>query len=92
MNVSNVELLSIFFNVLWGFFMPFCFQALIKGKQVSICWFFYFLMQETAPKTQNISKFTKEQEMFEKWTRDGMQHQFNKNWLNRPKMGFLRNT
>jgi hypothetical protein len=25
---------------------------------------------ETAPKTQNISKFTKEQEMFAKWTID----------------------
>ena len=72
--------------------MPFCFQALIKGNQASICCFFYVLLLETAPKTQNISKFTKEQEMFAKWTRDGMQHEFNKNWLDRQKMGVLRNT
>ena len=30
--------------------------------------------------------------MFAKWTIDGVQHQFNKNWLDRQKMGFLRNT
>ena len=64
--------------------MPFCFQALTKGKvkQVSrypvVGFFFNFLLLETAPKTQNISKFTKEQEMFAKWTRDGVQYQFNK--------------
>jgi hypothetical protein len=43
LNVSNVKLLSNFvFSVLWVFLMPFCFQALIKGKQVSICCFFTF--------------------------------------------------
>ena len=48
-----------------GFLAPFCFQALIKAKEVSICCFvFYFLLHETAPKTQNILKFTKEPEMF----------------------------
>jgi hypothetical protein len=45
-----------------------------------------------APKTQNISKFTKEQEICAKWTIDGVQHQLNKNWLGRQKMEFLRNT
>ena len=30
--------------------------------------------------------------MFAKWTIDGVQHQFNKNWLDRQNMGFLRNT
>ena len=30
--------------------------------------------------------------MFAKWTIDGVQHQFNENWLDRQKMGFLRNT
>ena len=30
--------------------------------------------------------------MFAKWTIDSMQHQFNKNWLDRQNMGFLRNT
>jgi hypothetical protein len=54
--------------------------------------FAVFLLLETGPKTQTISKFTKEQEMFAKWTRHGVQHQFNKNWLTRQKMGFLRNT
>ena len=53
---------------------------------------FYFLLLETAPKTQNTSKFTKEQDMFAKWTVDGVQHQFNKNWFGRQKLGFLRNT
>ena len=41
LNVPNVKLLSIFFfNILLVFVMPFCFQALIKGEKVSICWFF----------------------------------------------------
>ena len=51
-----------------------------------------YILLETAPKTLNISKFTKEQEIFAKWTRDGVQHQFNKNWFDRQKMGFLWNT
>jgi hypothetical protein len=42
LNVSNVKLLSIFFQHFMGFLILFCFQALIKGKQVSICWFFTF--------------------------------------------------
>jgi hypothetical protein len=33
--------------------------------------------------TQNISKFTNEQDMFAKWTIDGVKRQFNKNWLGR---------
>ena len=69
------------------FFVPFCFQALIKGKKVSICWFFTFYCLKQPENTQNISKFTKEQEMFAKWIRDGVQHQFNKNWLDRQKWG-----
>ena len=83
---------NFFFNILLVFVMPFCFQALIKGEKVSICWFFYFLLLEAAPKTLNTSKFTKEQEIFAKWTIDGVQYQFNKYWLDRQKMGFLRNT
>ena len=51
--------------------MPFCFQALIKGKGNPFA-VFYFLLLETDPKTQNITKFTKEQEMLAKWTRDGV--------------------
>ena len=55
----------ILFQRFMGFLAPFCFQALIKAKEVSICCFvFYFLLHETAPKTQNILKFTKEPEMF----------------------------
>ena len=68
--------------------MPFYFQTLIKSKKTIHLLFFYLLLLETAPKTQNISKFTKKQEMFAKWTRDGVQHQFNKNWLDREKWGF----
>ena len=46
----------------------------MKAKEVSIFFFFfYFLLIETAPKTENISKFTKKQEMFAKWTIDGVQ-------------------
>ena len=63
--------------------MPFCFQSLIDGKQVSICWFLTFYCLKQPPKTQNISKFIKEQEIFFKWTVDGVQHQFNKNWLDK---------
>ena len=33
------------------------------------------LLLEMAPKIQNNSKFTKEQEMFENWTTDGVKHQ-----------------
>ena len=32
------------------------------------------LLLEMAPKIQNNSKFTKEQEMFENWTTDGVKH------------------
>ena len=53
---------------------------------------FYFLLLKTAPKTLNTLKFTKEQEIFAKWTIDGVQYQFNKYWLDRQIMGFLRNT
>ena len=42
---------------------------------------FKFSSLETASKTLNISKFTKEQEIFAKRTIDGVQHQFNKSWL-----------
>ena len=38
-----------------------------------------------APKIQNNSKFTKEQEMFPNWTTDGAKHQLNKNWQTRHK-------
>ena len=93
LNVSNVKLLSnFFFQRFMGFFMPFCFQALIKGKIYIYLLVFYILLLETIPKTQNTSKFTKEQDLFAKWTIDGVQHQFNKNWLGRQKLGFLRNT
>ena len=51
--------------------------------------FFYFLLLETA---SNTSKSTKKQDMFAKWTRVSLQHQFNKNWLDRQKMGFFRDT
>ena len=39
-----------FFQRLWVFVMPFCFQALIKGEKVSISWVFltfYCLKQPT---------------------------------------------
>ena len=51
-----------------------------------------YILLETAPKTLNISKFTKEQEIFAKWTRDGVQHKFYKNWSDRQKWGYLRKT
>ena len=89
LNVSNVELLSMFFQQFLIFLIPFCFQALSKGEKYPFA-VFYFLLLETAPKTQNISKFTKEQEMFAKWTIDGVQHQFNKNWKTECSWGFLR--
>ena len=43
LNVTTVKLLSnYFFNVLWVFVMPFCFQASIKGEKVLICYLFTF--------------------------------------------------
>ena len=85
-----------FFSRFWVFFdafSSFLNELMLRAICYSICkknWMYILL--ETAPKTLNISKFTKEQEIFAKWTRDGVQHQFNKNWLDRQKMGFLRNT
>ena len=40
----------------------------------------------------NTSKFIKEQDLFTNRTIDGAQHQLDKNWLERQKMGFLSNT
>ena len=51
-----------------------------------------FIIAVSDSSIQNISKFTKEQENFAKLTIDSVQHQFNKNWLDRQKMRFLRNT
>jgi hypothetical protein len=72
--IKSKATFKFFFQRFWGFLMPFCFHALVKGKKSIHLLFFYFLLLETAPKTQNISKFTKEQEMFAKWFRDGVQH------------------
>ena len=33
------------------------------------------------PKICNKSKFTKEEEIFANWTKDGAHYLFNKNWL-----------
>ena len=49
----------------------------------------HFLLLE---KSQNKSKFIKEQEMLTNWTIEGAQHLKNKNWLDRQNIGFLRNT
>ena len=62
-------------------------STLVNNKHVSICWFLNIILLETAPKTQNISKLTKEQEMLENGPLDGVQHQFNKNWLYRQNLG-----
>ena len=92
LNVPAVKLFSNKNLMIFGLLMLFCFRALIEGKIVFISWFVTVFCFKTAHKIQNISKFIKEQVFFSKWTIDGMQHQFNENWLDREKMGFLRNT
>ena len=64
-----------------GFFDVFLFQTLFKGQHSSISWFFTYYCLKMASKISNISKFTKELEIFTNWTADGIQHRFDKNWL-----------
>ena len=45
-----------------------------------------------ALKSQNSSKFIKEQEVLTNWAIDGAHHQKNKNWLDRQNIVFLSNT
>ena len=81
-----------FFQRPMGFFDAFLFSSFNYRQTCIHLLVSYILLLKTAPKTQNTSKFTKEQDMFAKLTIDGVQHQFNKNRLDRQKMGFLRNT
>ena len=64
-----------------GFFDAFLFQTLFKGQHSSISWFFTCYCFKIASKTGNISKFTKELEIFTNWTVDGTQYTFHENWL-----------
>jgi hypothetical protein len=50
---------------------------------------FYYLKK--APKSQNNSKFMKEQEVLSNWTIDGAHHQKNKNWWIEYKWPYLIN-
>ena len=46
-----------------------------------ITWFFTYYFLKMASKIGNISKFTKELEIFTNWTVDGTQYTYHKNWL-----------
>ena len=46
------------------------FEPLIKGKNIPILRFVTFYYLELAPKIQNNSKFSKEQEIFANWTEE----------------------
>jgi hypothetical protein len=47
-------------------------------KNIYFWWFGIFYYLKKAPKSQNNSKFIKEQEILTNWTIDGAQHQKNK--------------
>ena len=64
-----------------GFFDAFLFQILFKGQYSSISWFFTSYCLKMASKIGNISKFTKELEIFTNWTVHGTQYTFHENWL-----------
>ena len=66
------------------FFDAFLFSNLIKGKELSI--YFFFLTFCCLKQPLELKIFQKE--MFAKWTRDGVQNQFNRNWSDRQKWGF----
>ena len=59
-----------------GFFDVFLFQTLFKDQHSSISLFFTYYCLKMASKIGNISKFTKELEIFTNWTVDGTQYTF----------------
>ena len=61
-------------------------------KNMYFWWFVIFYFLKKAPKSQNNSKFIKEQYILTNWTIDGAQHQKNKNWWIWHKSAFLTNT
>ena len=63
-----------------GKFMPTSsvFIELMKGRFSSIRWFVTWFCLKMTPKIRNNSKLANEQKIFENWTIDGAQHQFNK--------------
>ena len=82
LNVTTVKLLlKNKIQCFWGFFDAFVFQTLFKGQQSPILWFFTCYCLKMASKIGNISKFTKELEIFTNWTVDGTQYTFHENWL-----------
>ena len=61
-------------------------------KNMYFWWFVIFYFLKKAPKSQNNSKFIKEQDILTNWTIDGAQHQKIKNWWIWHKSAFLMNT
>ena len=61
-------------------------------KNMYFWWFVIFYFLKKAPKSQNNSKFIKEQDILTNWTIDGDQHQKIKNWWIWHKNAFLMNT
>ena len=59
-----------------------------KNLFLMVCYFYYLKksLKVKILRKKNILR------CFANWTIDGAQHWFNKNWLGRQKMGFLRNT
>ena len=86
--------INFLFNVLWGFFMPFCSQDLTKGKQVSIYWCLSFYCLKWPQKLKIFQKLLRNKRCLQNGPTiiDGVQHQFNENCLDRQTLGFLRNT
>ena len=79
LNVTNVKLLlKDKIQCFLSFFETFLFQTLFKGQHSFISWFFTCYCLKLASKIGNISKFTKELEIF---TVDGTQYTFHENWL-----------
>ena len=82
LNVTTVKLLlKNKIQCFWGFLMPFCFKLYIKVNIHPFLDFFTYYCLKMASKIGNISKFTKELEIFTNWTVDGTQYTFHENWL-----------
>ena len=80
LNVTTVKLLlKNKIQCFWVFFDAFVFQTLFKGQQSPILWFFTCYCLKMVSKIGNISKFTKELEIFTNFIVGGTQKTFYRN-------------
>ena len=81
MNYLNTYIALVRRNAFRACFNVILIQTLFKGQHSSISGFFTYHYLKMASKIGNISKFTKELEIFTNWTVHGTQYTFHENWL-----------